>query len=109
MTKLPNIEPVGMPISGQFVIGSSKKVHRTSHNRPSDSSHLGASLTPVLRVSERQANDRAWLLVRFMTRPLRAEDRPRLFLGLVNKVPCFRRVEHRRRYRQTERHHDHAQ
>src|SRR5881296_651125 len=43
-----------MPISGQFVIGSSKKVHRTSHNRPSDSSHLGASLTPVLRVSERQ-------------------------------------------------------
>ena len=65
--------------------------------------------SPVSRVSERQANDRAWLLVRFMTRPLRAEDRPRRFLGLVNKVRCFRRVEHRRRYRQTERHHDHAQ
>src|SRR5439155_23299449 len=59
MTKLPNIEPVGMRISGQFVIGSSKKVHRTSHNRPSDSSHLGASLTPVSRVSERQIYDRA--------------------------------------------------
>src|SRR5439155_27055396 len=100
MTKLPNIEPVGMRISGQFVIGSSKKVHRTSHNRPSDSSHLGAYLTPVLRVSKRQASDRACrtLIVRFITRPLRAEDRPRPFLGLVNKVPCFRRVEHRRRY-----------
>src|SRR5947207_15088257 len=47
-----------MPISGQFVIGSSKKVHRTSHNRPSDSSHLGASLTPVSSVSERQVYDR---------------------------------------------------